>query len=310
MNAGMSTVVTVDAPAKINLRLGVGPVRADGYHPLGTVYLALDLLDTVTAAPADDWSVTVRTTVPDRVDVAGVPTDARNLAAQAARLLAVEHGGPRSHPVALALTKAIPVAGGLAGGSADAAATLVACDRLWGLGSSDADLLALAARLGSDVPFALLGGAALGEGHGELVSPLPVAGPLWWVVLPDPSGLSTPAVYRTFDELSATGATDPVGTAVPDGLAAALAAGDVAALAPYLVNDLEAPALHLRPALADRLAAGAAAGAVAPLLSGSGPTCLYLCTSRAHADEVVAGLAAAGHPGGLVASGPTPGALR
>jgi 4-diphosphocytidyl-2-C-methyl-D-erythritol kinase len=307
----VNAAVTVAAPAKINLRLGVGPVRPDGYHPLGTVYLALDLLDTVTAAPADEWSVTVRTTVPDRVDTAEVPTDARNLAAQAARLLAVEHGTAQgSHPVALTLDKAIPVAGGLAGGSADAAAALVACDRLWGLDSSEADLLVLAARLGSDVPFALLGGAALGQGHGELVSPLPVAGALWWVVLPDPTGLSTPAVYRAFDELFANGATDPVGTSVPDGLAAALAAGDVAALAPYLVNDLEAPAVHLRPELADRLAAGRAAGAVAPLLSGSGPTCLYLCTSRAHADEVVAGLAAAGHPGGLVASGPTPGALR
>ncbi|MDP3969114.1 MAG: 4-(cytidine 5'-diphospho)-2-C-methyl-D-erythritol kinase [Nocardioides sp.] len=307
----MSAAVTVAAPAKINLRLGVGPVRPDGYHPLGTVYLALDLLDTVTAAPADDWSVTVRTAVPDRVDTAEVPTDARNLAAQAARLLAVEHGTAQAvHPVALTLDKAIPVAGGLAGGSADAAAALVACDRLWGLGSSDIDLLALAARLGSDVPFALLGGAALGEGHGQLVTPLPVAGPLWWAVLPDPTGLSTPAVYRTFDELAGAGATTPAGTAVPDGLAAALAAGDVAALAPYLVNDLEVPAVHLRPALAERLAAGHAAGAVAPLLSGSGPTCLYLCTSRAHADEVVAGLAAAGHPGGLVASGPTPGALR
>lgn len=306
----MSAPVSVAAPAKINLRLGVGPVRADGYHPLGTVYLALDLLDAVTAAPADDWSVTVRTAVPDRVDIGEVPTDARNLALQAARLLAVEHGSRATRPVALTLDKAIPVAGGLAGGSADAAATLVACDRLWGLGSSDADLLALAARLGSDVPFALVGGAALGEGHGELVSPLPTAGTFWWVVLPDPVGLSTPAVYRAFDELAAGGSTTPVGTTVPDGLAAALAAGDAAGLAPYLVNDLEAPALHLRPELADRLAAGTAAGAVAPLLSGSGPTCLYLCTSRAHADEVVAGLAAAGHPGGLVASGPTPGALR
>lgn len=307
----MSAAVTVAAPAKVNLRLGVGPVRPDGYHPLGTVYLALGLLDTVTAVPAEEWSVAVRTAVPDRVSTGEVPTDARNLAAQAARLLAAEHGGARvDHAVALTLDKAIPVAGGLAGGSADAAAALVACDRLWGLGSSDADLLALAARLGSDVPFALLGGAALGAGRGELVTPLPVAGAFWWAVLPDPAGLSTPAVYRAFDELVAVGATTPAGTAVPEGLASALAAGDVAALAPYLVNDLEAPAVRLRPELADRLAAGRIAGAVAPLLSGSGPTCLYLCTSRAHADEVVAGLAAAGHPGGLVASGPTPGALR
>src|SRR5690606_21749455 len=157
-------------------------------------------------------------------------------------------------------------------------------------------------RLGSDVPFALLGGAALGEGRGEVVTPLPVGATWWWVVLPDPDGLSTPAVYAAYDRLLGEGYFSPAGTAVPAGLAAALAAGDPAALAPYLVNDLTIPAASLRPELADRLAAGAAAGVLAPLLSGSGPTCLFLCGSAQHADAVVRVLADRGLDGALVCS--------
>lgn len=303
----VSGAVRASAPAKINLRLGVGPLRPDGFHPLGTVYLALDWRDHVTARPADDWSVEVATSVPGRVALDQVPTTGDNLALRAARLLADQAGV--SDPVAVRIDKQIPVAGGLAGGSADAAAALVACDRLWRLGTSPADLLALAAELGSDVPFALVGGAALGVGRGERVTPLPVGGRLWWVVLPDAAGLSTPAVYAEYDRLVVEGAIRPVGVDVPTGLPAALASGDPHALSAYLVNDLAAPATSLRPELADRLATGAAAGALAPLLSGSGPTCLFLCDSRRRADAVVRALATRGLPGALVSSGPTPGAV-
>ncbi|MDP9820267.1 4-(cytidine 5'-diphospho)-2-C-methyl-D-erythritol kinase [Nocardioides massiliensis] len=306
--------VRVQAPAKINLRLGVGPVRDDGYHPLGTVYFALDWRDAVTARlaePGEEWSVEVTTSVPERVDLSGVPTDADNLAVRAAQLVAARSRVPASAvpPVALSIDKQIPVAGGLAGGSADAAATLVACNHLWDLGMPALELSALAAELGSDVPFALLGETALGEGHGEQVTMMIATGEFWWVVLADPVGLSTPAVYAAFDTLVADGYFTPVGTEVPDGLAAALHDGDAAALAPYLANDLTIPAISLRPELAERLAAGAAAGALAPLLSGSGPTCLFLCGSRAHAEAVVRVLADRGLPGALVCSGPTPGAL-
>lgn len=303
--------VRVQAPAKINLRLGVGPVRDDGYHPLGTVYFALDWRDAVTVRPADSWSVEVTTAVPERVDLGGVPAGPEgttaNLAVRAAQLLAARTGVHGA--LAVEIDKEIPVAGGLAGGSADAAAALVAADRLWGTGLSRADLVALAGELGSDVPFALVGGAARGEGHGELVTPLEVSGRLWWVVLPDAAGLSTPAVYAAYDRLLADGYFTPVGTEVPTGLADVLAVGEPAALAPYLVNDLTIPAATLRPELADRLAAGAGAGALAPLLSGSGPTCLYLCASERHAQLVAQVLADRGLPGALVCSGPTPGAL-
>lgn len=307
--------VRVHAPAKINLRLGVGSVRDDGYHPLGTVYFALDWRDAVTARLAEaghEWTVQVTTSVPERVVLDAVPVDGDNLAIRAARLLAERARalGVDVAPVALRIDKQIPVAGGLAGGSADAAAALVACNRLWELGLPGTELQALAGELGSDVPFALVGDAALGEGRGELVTPLPTRGTFWWVVLADPVGLSTPAVYAAYDALLAEGYFSPAGTEVPDGLAKALAAGDAAALAPYLVNDLTIPATSLRPELADRLAAGAGAGALAPLLSGSGPTCLFLCGSQAHAEAVTRVLADRGLPGALVSSGPAAGALQ
>jgi 4-diphosphocytidyl-2-C-methyl-D-erythritol kinase len=182
--------VTVRAPAKINLHLGVGPGRPDGYHELATVYQAIGLYDDVTATEALDWAVTV--TGSGDLDTSEVPLDDDNIAIRAGRMLAEHHGVDRS--ASLAITKSIPVAGGLAGGSADAAATLVALDRLWDLQTSDADLLALAGRLGSDVPFALLGGTAYGTGRGELGEPVADNGQGWWVVVPYDEGLSSAAV--------------------------------------------------------------------------------------------------------------------
>ncbi|CAM3503678.1 4-(cytidine 5'-diphospho)-2-C-methyl-D-erythritol kinase [Nocardioides dubius] len=291
--------VTVQAPAKINLHLGVGPVRADGFHPLATAYQALSLYSRVTATDADTWSLTCSGR--DGVDVSGVPLDESNLALRAARLLAGEE--PRG--VALHLDKGIPVAGGLAGGSADAAATLVACNELWGLGHDRATLARFAAELGSDVPFALYGGSATGHGRGEIVEPLADAGHYEWVVLTFDFGVSTPAAYAEFDLLHAGAEVpDPV---IPAELLKALAEGSTSGLAAAVGNDLQPATLRLRPDLAEPLAAGIAASALAALVSGSGPTCLFLAEDASHADRVAAALGRFGRA--RRAHGPVPGAV-
>ncbi|MCW2868373.1 MAG: 4-(cytidine 5-diphospho)-2-C-methyl-D-erythritol kinase [Marmoricola sp.] len=310
MSTQAAPSVTVRAPAKVNLSLVVGPVREDGFHPLDTVYQAISLYDDVTVTAAAGWSVTV--TPVGGVDCSGVPLDESNLAVRAGRLLVEHHGLDRA--AAIAVHKGIPVAGGLAGGSADAAATLVALDRLWDLGTSDEDLLRLAGELGSDVPFALVGGTAHGTGRGEVVEPVSDNGSWWWVVVPDATGLSTPAVYAELDRQPGppTGAgSQPVREA--------LATGDHAALAAALRNDLQAPALRLRPELAatvervsrtpDGSVTGLAlAAAPAVLLSGSGPTVLALCATQDDARAVRAGLLEEGFATAHVATGPVAGA--
>lgn len=296
----MSRSVTVTAPAKINLHLGVGPARPDGFHPLATVYQAIGLYDDVTVAAADATTLSV---TGEGVDVSDVPTDAGNLALRAAALLA-EHAGVADASVEMTIRKRIPVAGGMAGGSTDAAAALVACHELWGLDLPPHALIEIAAELGSDVPFCLVGGTALGSGRGEVVTPLEDGGGYWWVVAPSGVGLSTPAVFAEFDRLVGGSAPDPK---VSPALLAALAAGDPARLGPLLANDLEAPALSLRPDLADVLDTGARPPALGRLLSGSGPTCLFLAATEADALVVRDHLRRAG-VGALVAPGPVPGA--
>ncbi|MFT4010412.1 MAG: 4-(cytidine 5'-diphospho)-2-C-methyl-D-erythritol kinase [Nocardioidaceae bacterium] len=295
----MTAHVVAAAPAKINLCLGVGPVRDDGYHPLATVYQAIGIVDDVRVRPAEQMSLTISS---ERVDVSAVPTDATNLAWRAAELLARHHGIDES--VAIHIHKRIPVAGGLAGGSTDAAAALVACDALWGLGTPRDDLLRLAARLGSDVPFCVGGGTAIGGGRGELVTPVMTRGTYWWVVVPDADGLSTPAVYAEFDRHG--GAVAPE---VSHELLAALRAGDPAMLGPTLSNDLQPAALALRPDLQDRLTQGVADSALAGIISGSGPTTVFLCASAEHAADVADALEElAGDIGVFVAEGPVHGA--
>ena len=289
--------VTVRAPAKINLHLGVGARRADGYHPLDTVYQAVSLYDDVTVATSAVWSVDVQP-VGD-VDVSEVPLDESNIAVKAGRLLAQHHGIERRASVGI--TKGIPVAGGMAGGSADAAATLVALDRLWDLQTSDEDLLAIAAQLGSDVPFALLGGTARGTGHGELVEPVADAGTWWWVVVPNVEGLATAEVYRAFD----THQTPPAVGA--ESVLAALAGGDLDALAEALHNDLQPVALELRPGLRETENDLVGSGVRATLLSGSGPTFLGLATDQDGAHVIREALLDAGHTGVVVATGPVAG---
>ena len=299
---GVPEPVTVRVPAKVNLHLSVGPTRKDGYHVLVTVFHAISLYDQVTAMPARDLSIGIGGEGADELS----PTE-DNLAWKAAVLLAERAGVQPA--VRLDLVKGIPVAGGLAGGSADAAATLVACDALWGTGRSRDDLAAIAAELGSDVPFLVLGGTALGLGRGELVSPVLAPGRAWhWVLALAEGGLSTPQVYRELDRLRAAGAA-PAPASGTDQILAALRQRDAAVLAASLVNDLQPAALVLRPSLQDTLDAGVAAGSLAGIVSGSGPTCAFLCRDAASADTVAKALEESGTCRAVrQATGPVPGA--
>ncbi|MFD8633281.1 4-(cytidine 5'-diphospho)-2-C-methyl-D-erythritol kinase [Streptomyces sp. NPDC059533] len=300
MSTGAGAGVTVRVPAKVNVQLAVGAARPDGFHDLANVFLAVSLFDEVTATLAD--SLTVSCAGPDADQV---PLDRTNLAARAAETLAARHGiSPSVH---LHIAKNIPVAGGMAGGSADGAAALVACDALWGLNTPRAELLDICAELGSDVPFSLVGGAALGTGRGELLTPVE-AGTFHWVFAVADGGLSTPAVFREFDRL-AEGREIPEPVASP-ALLAALASGDPEALAGVLSNDLQPAALSLRPSLAATLGAGAEAGALAALVSGSGPTTAFLVRDPESALKVAAALEASGTCRTTrVASSPAPGAV-
>ena len=280
--------VTARAPAKINLQLAVGPVRRDGFHEVATAYHAISLYDEVIARPADRLTVTVSES--SGVATTDVPVDGSNLAARAATALAERVGiDPHVH---LHITKAIPVAGGLAGGSADAAAALVACDALWQTGLSKAELTRIAAELGSDVPFSLMGGTALGTGRGEVLTPVLARGRFSWVVAIAEGGLPTPAVYAECDRLRGDAPVPP--PSVSDALLAAVRAGDADALGRALRNDLQEAALSLRPELRQTLQTGEAAGALGALVSGSGPTVVLLARSPEHAIDVAIGLSATG----------------
>ncbi|WP_435768320.1 4-(cytidine 5'-diphospho)-2-C-methyl-D-erythritol kinase [Nocardioides sp. SYSU DS0651] len=288
--------VTVRAPAKINLHLGVGRPRPDGLHPLSTVYQAVGLYDDVTVTDAPDWSVGL--TAP----IDGVPLDDTNIAIRAGRALVAHHDIDRAARITIA--KGIPVMGGMAGGSADAAATLLALDRLWDLQTPDDELLRIAGTLGSDVPFALLGGTAMGTGHGQLVSAVTDETSVWWVVVLSDEGLSTPAVYRHFDELSPDA---PVQPPVPEDLLDALADGYTGEVGDLLDNDLWDAARDLRPDLVQVEAELRGIGAEGVLLSGSGPTLLMLHDTVEAARRAAAELTARGHRCTL-APGPVAGA--
>ncbi|MEV0154866.1 4-(cytidine 5'-diphospho)-2-C-methyl-D-erythritol kinase [Micromonospora sp. NPDC050686] len=299
---GASGPVRVRVPAKINLHLGVGPLRRDGYHELNTVYHAISLHDELTARRGDTLTLTMA-----GEGTGELALDDSNLVLRAAHALAGYAGVP---PYArLHLRKQIPLAGGLAGGSADAAAALVACDALWGTGLSRDELAGIAADLGSDVPFLIHGGTALGTGRGEAVSPVLARPTTWhWVVAVAEGGLATPEVYRELDRLRDGGtAGAPLGST--DALLAALRQRDPAVLAAALGNDMQAAALALRPALGATLKAGEAAGALAGIVSGSGPTCVFLATDESDAHRIAAELAAAGVcRAARTAHGPVPGA--
>jgi 4-diphosphocytidyl-2-C-methyl-D-erythritol kinase len=292
--------VTVRVPGKVNLYLEVADRRADGYHELATVFHAVSLVDEVTVRNADVLSLRVMGEGADEL-----PADERNIAWQAAELMA-EHVG-RAPDVEITIEKSIPVAGGMAGGSADAAAVLVAMNNLWELGVPRRDLHGLAAQLGSDVPFALHGGTALGTGRGEELATVLARSTFHWVLAFGQGGLSTAAVYKEIDRLRETG--NPPRLSDPEPLLGALAGGNPRELAALLGNDLQAAALSLNPGLRRTLRAGAEAGALAGIVSGSGPTCAFLCESAADAVDVGTELAGADVCRTVrVASGPVHGA--
>lgn len=294
------TRVVAQAPAKINLVLSVGPLRPDGYHDLATIFHAVSLHDQVEAYAADEISVEIEGLHADRV-----PSDESNLAARAAAALAEYtgvHAGARLH-----VRKAIPVAGGLAGGSADAAAALVAVDALWETGLGRAEMFRLAARLGSDVPFALEGATALGTGRGEQLTSVMVDGVFHWVLAVATGGLSTPEVYRELDRLRE--GQDVSEPAVGHDVVTALRAGDPEYLAAAVHNDLEQAACSLDPDLRTTLEAGTDLGAMAGFVSGSGPTCVFLARDGDHALDLSVALTSASVGADVVrVRGPVPGA--
>lgn len=294
----MSDRVRVWAPGKINLVLRSGALDDSGYHPLATVFQAVSLGEDVTASAAAELTMRVTGRDADRV-----PTGSSNLVLRAARLLQTETGTTLG--AHLRVRKRIPVGGGMAGGSADAAATLIACNQLWSTGLSRAELTDLGVTLGADVPFALHGRTAVGLGRGDQLTPALVRGTYHWVLALQETGMSTPEV---FSQLDAT--TDlPRAPHLDDELLRALGSGEPDQLAPLLENDLQSAALELRPELEDVLLAAQRGGALAAVVSGSGPTVASLCLDELHAHSVAAVIDAAEVSSEvLVVSGPAPGA--
>ncbi len=298
-------LVRVRAPAKINVFLRVGSVLDDGYHDVATAYQAVSLYEDLRASPADDFSVRVS----GSVDTRRVPTDGSNLALRAARLLAARTG--HTGGVRLEIEKHVPVAGGMGGGSADAAAALVACDALWGTGLGRDDLVGLGSELGADVPFALVGGTAIGVGHGDRLSPVLATGTFEWVIAVADFGLSTPDVYEELDRHRSRHVLDiappAVAPQVDAGVLQALRAGDPVMLAESMQNDLQPAALHLAPDLVDLLVLGDTAEALAGIISGSGPTVAFLAADQDSAIGLQVALSASGLRV-VRAHGPVPGA--
>lgn len=288
-------------PAKVNLFLGVGPLRPDGYHDLVTVFHAVDIVDEIVASPAESLQITVTGEGADEV-----PADQHNLAWRAAELLASVSN--RTPQVRMEIAKSIPVAGGMAGGSADAAAALIACDALWRTAAPRRTLTKLAAQLGSDVAFPLLGGSALGRGRGQLLTPIDTAATFHWVFALAGYGISAAAAYRELDRQRAAGEAPPP-AASPRGVVDALRGGDASHLAEAMANDLQPAAMALAPGLRRTLDAGRDLGALAGLVSGSGPTCAFLARDATDAARLAGALAERDvcHSA-RVASGPAPGA--
>jgi 4-diphosphocytidyl-2-C-methyl-D-erythritol kinase len=304
--------VTARVPAKLNLQLAVGPRRADGYHGLVTVFHAVSLFDEVTAEPAGQDGVTVTGEGADRV-----PADQGNLALRAVTALRAAVGGAARAPaVHISITKRIPVAAGLAGGSADAAGALVACNELWHSGLDQQQLGAVAAKVGSDVTFALIGGTAVGRGRGERLTPaLAPATAYHWVLAFADGHLSTPEVYAMLDRQRAAGVKAGAKGSHPEPtldapLMTALRSGDPTRVGRALSNDLQPAAVAMFPALRKTLAAGLELGALGALVSGSGPTCAFLASNADRALDLAVSLSGAGVCRSVArVTGPVPGTV-
>jgi 4-diphosphocytidyl-2-C-methyl-D-erythritol kinase len=300
--------VRVKAPGKVNVSLAVGPLRPDGYHSVASVYLAVSLYEEVAATSTAASGITISLSPESTLDLDAVdiPLDSNNLAYKAAAIMA--DVSERATGVHLEITKRVPVAGGMGGGSADAAATLLACDALWNSGLSREELAHLASELGADVPFSLLGGTAVGLGLGDELSPALVKAKTHWVLVVADYGLSTPEVYRTLDRLRAAEgveASEPTG--VDPQILASLRGGDAESLSRVLVNDLQRASIELSPALRDTLGIGESHGAIAGIVSGSGPTVALLADDSVAAEALAEDLQRYGLAA-LPVHGPVPGA--
>jgi len=302
--------VRARASGKVNLQLSVGPLGDDGYHPLATVFQAVDLYETVTATTRDDGAITLTMEWAESLQgsTIEVPLDHTNLAWRAAE--AVRDAFGIVDGVDLHVVKGVPAAGGMAGGSADAAAALLACAEVWDCGVTRPDLHQLAIGLGADVPFCLMGHTAIGLDRGDRLSPAMTHGEFHWVFALQHAGLSTPAVFRRFDQMVEEGQIVVAEPAVNTEVMAALIAGDSVRLGAALTNDLEASAVALMPELAGVVEVMEDAAALGVVVSGSGPTVAGLARSRQHALAVGAMLTAAGVADTVVtASGPATGAV-
>jgi len=284
----MTNQVTATAPGKINIFFKVGALQDDGFHEVLSVYQALNLRETVTVTSADNWNVSVSGAL-SADQLAAVPTGEENLVVRAAKVVANLAQLPIPHPINFEITKNVPVAGGMGGGSADAAAALLAVDELWCTGVDGEALLLKAAELGADIPFALLGGTAIGVGKGDDLEPIDAVKQLHWVLVPMDAGLSTPRVYAKLDELRVARGEDPKKVPTPLNpiqLIHALKFGDAREVAKFLHNDLQEAAVALMPELSETLQAGLVAGALATMVSGSGPTVAMLAESEEAAESI------------------------
>lgn len=297
----MPSSVVTRVPGKINLQLSVGPLQRDGYHPVATVFQAVSIFDDVKIALSDKSGISIHSAKSDE----RLPLDINNLAFKAAQLMAKKFD--ISDSLEITLNKEIPIAGGMAGGSADAGATIVGIDALFSLGLKRNEMEKIGSELGADIPFTISGGTAIGTGRGDQITPVLSRGSYSWVLALSSSGLSTPAVYNECDRLREGLQVAP--PHVSDSLLHALSAGDAVALGKALSNDLQPAACSLKPALRLILDVGLDYGALGGLVSGSGPTVAFLAENEDHALDLVVALTSSGVVGNVVrASGPVPGA--
>ena len=295
--------VVARVPAKVNLQLSVGPLGSDGYHEVTTVFQAISLFDDVSVATAPNGNGL-------SLDISGqtsngVPADNSNLAIRAAELMIKNYDLPID--LEIKLKKEIPVAGGMAGGSADAAGVIVGLDSLFELGLSRDEMESVGSKIGSDVPFSICGGVAIGSGRGDQITPALAKGNYFWVLALSGQGLATPSVYQECDRLrEGLSISTPQ---VSEPLMQALRAGDAKALGKSLTNDLQSAACSLRPALRLVLDVGVDYGALGGIVSGSGPTVAFLVTDDDHAMDLTVALSASGVVSSVVrATGPVSGA--
>lgn len=298
----MPSYVVTRAPGKINLQLSVGPLQSDGYHPVATVFQAVSLFDDVRISFADKPGISLKAS--GKVSEL-LPLDKNNLAFKAAELMCKKF--EITDGLEITLTKEIPIAGGMAGGSADAGATIVGIDTLFGLTLSRSEMEKIGSELGADIPFTISGGTAIGTGRGDQITPVLSRGNYSWVLALSSSGLSTPAVYQECDRLREGLQVAP--PHISDSLMQALSTGDAVALGKALSNDLQPAACSLKPALRLILDVGMDYGALGGLVSGSGPTVAFLAENEDHALDLVVALTSSGVVGNVVrAAGPVPGA--